>query len=124
MDDPAVVDFLQRRARDNGRVRVLPAAAITKALEGKEIAEFGLLSEAGAVAFTDGSLSIRNSQTLRRAMTYARDFDALIVHFPEDRDLWRRRDERRRTGDAGSASRACRARRKPSRSTATSGWCA
>jgi dihydroorotase len=46
-----------------------------------------LLSEAGAVAFTDGSLSIRNSQTLRRAMTYARDFDALIVHFPEDRDL-------------------------------------
>ncbi len=87
VDDPAVVDFLQRRARDNGRVRVLPAAAITKALEGKEIAEFGLLSEAGAVAFTDGSLSIRNSQTLRRAMTYARDFDALIVHFPEDRDL-------------------------------------
>jgi dihydroorotase len=87
VDDPAVVDFLQRRARDNGRVRVLPAAAITKALEGQEIAEFGLLSEAGAVAFTDGSLSIRNSQTLRRAMTYARDFDALIVHFPEDRDL-------------------------------------
>ena len=87
VDDPAVVDFLKRRARDHGRVRVLPAAAITKALEGKEIAEFGLLREAGAVAFTDGSISIRNSQTLRRAMTYARDFDALIVHFPEDRDL-------------------------------------
>jgi dihydroorotase len=87
VDDPAVVDFLKRRARDNGRVRVLPAAAITKGLEGLEIAEFGLLREAGAVAFTDGSISIRNSQTLRRAMTYARDFDALIVHFPEDRDL-------------------------------------
>jgi len=86
-DDPAVVDFLKRRARDHGRVRVLPAAAISKGLEGKEISEFGLLREAGAVAFTDGSHSIRNSQTLRRAMTYARDFDALIVHFPEDRDL-------------------------------------
>ena len=45
------------------------------------------MREAGAAAFTDGSRSIRNSQTLRRAMTYARDFDALIVHFPEDRDL-------------------------------------
>ncbi len=86
-DDPAVVDFLKRRARDHGRVRVLPAAAISKGLEGKEISEFGLLREAGAVAFTDGSRSIRNSQTLRRALTYARDFDALIVHFPEDRDL-------------------------------------
>jgi dihydroorotase len=87
VDDPAVVDFLKRRARDHGRVRVLPAAAISKRLEGQEIAEFGLLREAGAVAFTDGSLSLRNSQTLRRALTYARDFDALIVHFPEDRDL-------------------------------------
>jgi dihydroorotase len=87
VDDPAVVDFLKRRARDHGRVRVLPSAAISKALEGQEIAEFGLLKEAGAFAFTDGSRSIRNSQTLRRAMTYARDFDALIVHFPEDRDL-------------------------------------
>ncbi len=87
VDDPAVVDFLKRRARDHGRVRVLPSAAISKALEGQEISEFGLLREAGAVAFTDGSRSIRNSQTLRRAMTYARDFDALIVHFPEDRDL-------------------------------------
>jgi dihydroorotase len=87
IDDPAVVDFLKRRARDHGRVRVLPSAAISKGLEGKEIAEFGLLREAGAVAFTDGSRSIRNSQTLRRALTYARDFDALIVHFPEDLDL-------------------------------------
>ncbi len=87
VDVPSVVDFLKRRARDQGRVRVLPAAAVSKALQGQEIAEYGLLREAGAVAFTDGSRSIRNSQTLRRAMTYARDFDALIVHFPQDDDL-------------------------------------
>lgn len=87
VDDPAMVDFLKRRARDHGKVRVLPAAAISKNLEGQEISEFGLLREAGAIAFTDGSHSIRNSQTLRRAMTYAKDFDALILHFPEDRDL-------------------------------------
>ncbi len=87
IDDPAVVDFLLRRARDTSRVRVLPSAAITKGLRGHEIAEIGLLQEAGAVAFTDGFKSIHNSQVLRRALTYARDFDALIIHFAEDPDL-------------------------------------
>jgi dihydroorotase len=87
VDDPAVVDFLIRRARDIGKVRVLPAAALTKGLQGREISEIGLLKAAGAVAFTDGSASIRNSQVMRRALTYARDFDALIIHYAEDRDL-------------------------------------
>ncbi len=87
VDDPAVVDFVLRRARDTGRVRVLPMAALTKNREGREISEFGLLQLAGAVAFSDGSRSIRNAQVMRRAMTYARDFDALVVHFTEDRDL-------------------------------------
>ena len=87
VDDPAVVDFLKRRARDTARVRVLPSAAITKGLKGKEIAEIGMLQEAGAVAFSDGTHSIRNTQVMRRAMTYARDFDALIMHFAQDEDL-------------------------------------
>ena len=87
VDDPAVVDFLKRRARDTARVRVLPSAAITKGLKGKEIAEIGMLQEAGAVAFSDGTHSIRNTQVMRRAMTYARDFDALIMHFTQDEDL-------------------------------------
>ena len=87
VDDPAVVDFIKRRARDTSRVRVLPSAAITKGLHGKEIAEIGLLLESGAVAFTDGLHSIRNAQVMRRAMTYGRDFDALIMHFAQDEDL-------------------------------------
>jgi len=87
VDDPAVVDFIKRRARDTARVRVLPSAAITKGLHGREIAEIGLLLESGAVAFTDGLHSIRNAQVMRRAMTYGRDFDALIMHFAQDEDL-------------------------------------
>ena len=87
VDDPAVVDFLLRRARDTAKVRVLPCAAITKGLRGLEIAEIGMLQEAGAIAFSDGYHSIRNAQVLRRAMTYARDFDALIVHFAQDADI-------------------------------------
>jgi dihydroorotase len=89
VDEAAVVDFLLRRARATGRVRVLPCAALTKGLRGIDIAEIGLLQKAGAVAFSDGSTSIRSAAVLRRAMTYARDFDALIVHLSEDADLAR-----------------------------------
>ena len=68
-------------------VRILPVGAISQDFEGKKLAEFGLSRQAGAIAFSDGSRSIRNSQLLRRAMLYARDLGALIVHFPQDEDL-------------------------------------
>lgn len=87
IDDPAIVDFLLRRARDTGIVRFHPMAAITKKLAGREMTEFGLLQEAGAVAFTDGARSVTDALVMRRAMTYARDFDALIVHHTEDPSL-------------------------------------
>jgi dihydroorotase len=76
-----------RRARDNAVVHVHPMAAITKGLEGQEMTEIGLLKAAGAVAFTDGAKSITNAQVMRRALTYAGDFDALIVHHTEDPNL-------------------------------------
>ena len=75
-------------ARDTALVNVFPAAAITKRLEGREIvAEFGLLGEAGAVAFTDGRHTIASGLMMRRALTYARDFDAVIAQETQDADL-------------------------------------
>jgi dihydroorotase len=82
-----VVDFVLRRARDTAIVHVHPMAALTKGLKGEEMAEIGLLKAAGAVAFTDGARSVTNAQLMRRALTYAGDFDALIVHHTEDPDL-------------------------------------
>ena len=87
IDDPAVVDFVMRRARDTAIVHVHPMAALTKGLKGEEMAEIGLLKAAGAVAFTDGARSVTNAQVMRRALTYAGDFDALIVHHTEDPNL-------------------------------------
>lgn len=87
VDDPAIIDFIKRRARDKAMVNVLPAAALTKGLEGREMTEFGLLLEAGAVFFTDGPRSVMNAQVMRRALIYARDFGALIVHHLEDPNL-------------------------------------
>jgi dihydroorotase len=87
IDNPATVDFVLRRARDNAIVHVHPMAAITKGLEGREMTEIGLLKAAGAVAFTDGAKSVLNAQVMRRALTYAGDFDAMIVHHTEDPNL-------------------------------------
>lgn len=87
IDDPAVVDFVLRRARDNAIVHLHPMAALTKGLNGEEMTEIGLLKAAGAVAFTDGAKSVTNAQVMRRALIYARDFDVLIVHHTEDPDL-------------------------------------
>lgn len=87
IDNVALVEFVLRAARDTASVNVFPAAAITKGLEGREMTEFGLLREAGAVAFTDGRHTIANALTMRRALTYARDFGAIICHETQDHDL-------------------------------------
>ncbi|MBN8961592.1 MAG: dihydroorotase [Rhizobiales bacterium] len=87
IDNSATVDFVLRRARDTAIVNIHPMAALTKGMAGQVMTEFGLLKAAGAVAFTDGAHSVMNAQVMRRALTYARDFDALIVHYTEDPNL-------------------------------------
>ena len=86
-DNSATVDFVLRRARDTAIVNIHPMAALTKGFGGEEMTEFGLLKAAGAVAFTDGARSVTNAQVMRRALTYARDFNVLIVHHTEDPHL-------------------------------------
>jgi dihydroorotase len=82
-----LVEFVLRTAKDTASVNIFPAAAITKGLDGREMTEFGLLREAGAVAFTDGRHTIANSLVMRRALTYARDFGAVVAHETQDADL-------------------------------------
>ncbi|RUZ99094.1 dihydroorotase, partial [Mesorhizobium sp. M7A.F.Ca.US.001.02.1.1] len=72
IDNVALVEFVLRTAKDTAIVNVFPAAAITKGLDGREMTEFGLLREAGAVAFTDGRHTISSALVMRRALTYAR----------------------------------------------------
>jgi dihydroorotase len=87
IDDMALVDFVNRRGRDTAIVRVYTMAALTKGLHGKEMSEIGLLKQAGAVAFSNGRRSIASAKVMRRVLTYAKDFDALVVHHTEDDDL-------------------------------------
>jgi dihydroorotase len=88
IDDQSLVDYVLRRGPDrSGGVRVLPAAALTQHLDGELMTEIGLMAEAGAVLFTNGDRPILSSRVLRRALSYATSFGALIAHRPEDPHL-------------------------------------
>lgn len=84
IDQVSLVDFIQRRARDNAIVHIHTMAAVTKGLKGEEMTEIGLLKRAGAVAFSNGKTSIANTRVMKNALLYGRDFGALIVHHAED----------------------------------------
>ena len=87
IDQVALVDFIQRRARDNAAVNVHVMAAMTRGLKGQEMTEIGLLQRAGAIAFTNGKASVSNARVMRNVLLYAKDFGALIVHHTEDPHL-------------------------------------
>ena len=87
VDDVAGIEFVARRAREVKTVKVFTHAAITRDLAGREMTEFGLLREAGAVAFSDGPTGVSTASVVARALSYARTFDALLMQHPEEPSL-------------------------------------
>jgi dihydroorotase len=84
IDDPAVVDFILRRARDIELVHVYPAGAATKGCQGAAMAEIGLMAEAGCVYVTDADHPIVDSRVMRRLLAYAGALGILVSHRPTD----------------------------------------
>ncbi|HJT07825.1 MAG TPA: dihydroorotase [Stellaceae bacterium] len=87
IDDAALVEFVARRSRDVGLTRIRTYAAATKGLRGRELTEMGLLAAAGALAFTDAGHAIADPVVMRRALSYARTFDLLVMQHPEEPHL-------------------------------------
>jgi dihydroorotase len=87
IDDPALVRLLRARGEETERLTVLPYGAATRGCRGEELTEFGLLRDAGAVAFTDGARAIGPARLMRLALTYARGFGAMVVQHPEEPSL-------------------------------------
>jgi len=87
IDDPALVRLLRARGEETGSLTILPYGAVTRFCRGEELAELGLLGEAGAVAFTDGARAIAAARLMRLALSYARGFGKKIVQHPEDPSL-------------------------------------
>ncbi len=87
IDDVSVVEFIARRAREKKSVKLFCYGTLTRGLEGRELTEMALLSETGALAFTDGVKGVSDPLVMRRALSYARTFDLLIVQHPEEERL-------------------------------------
>ncbi len=87
VDDVAGLEFVARRARDVKLVKIYSYGTITRRFEGQELTEFGLLGAYGAVGFTDGVRPVASAQVMRRALSYARAFDHVIVQTPQEPSL-------------------------------------
>ena len=84
IDEPAVVEWIRRRAEAAGQARVLTLGALTHGLRGERLAEMAALKEAGCVGVGDGGRPIANTRVLRRALEYAATFDLTVFLTPLD----------------------------------------
>ncbi len=87
IDNPALVRLLRARGEETGRITVLPYGAATRGCLGVELAELGLLREAGAVGFTDGARAIGSARMMKLALAYAAGIGGRIIQHPEDPEL-------------------------------------
>jgi len=86
IDDISLVDFINRKS-ENAPINIYAAGALTKSLDGSTLTEIGLMSEAGAVMFSNGALPIKSAQTMRRLLSYSSNFDCLISNRPIESSL-------------------------------------
>ena len=89
IDQPALIHSIQRKAREVALTKIFCTGAITRNLLGKEIAELQLMKESGALGFTDAIRAVADARVMRRALTYVKSFDGLIIQHPEEISLSR-----------------------------------
>ncbi|WP_169999713.1 dihydroorotase [Campylobacter sp. RM9328] len=83
-DNASITREMIRKARECGLIDLMPIAAISKGLGGKELVEMGDLIEAGAVAFSDDGLPVSSSSVMRAALEYSKMFGSFCISHSED----------------------------------------
>jgi dihydroorotase len=87
LDTSAVAELILDRAREAGHSKVFPIGALSKGLDGEQLAELVALRDAGCVAFSNGLKTFHNTRTLCRALEYAATFDLTVIFNSQDHDL-------------------------------------
>ncbi len=87
VDNSAIVRAITSRAKEVGGVKVYPIGAISKGLQGQELAEMGDMQEAGIVAVSDDGRPVSSSSLMKKAMMYAAQFNLPVISHCEDLDL-------------------------------------
>ena len=80
------IQLLKNFAKHNV-VDILPLGAITHQAEGKDIAEMYDMHQTGAIAFSDGKLSIQHTGVMLRALEYVKFFEGIVLNHPYDQVL-------------------------------------
>ena len=86
-DNPSTIAWIKDRAGDTACVNVLPTGAISKNLEGEELAPIGSLVQAGIVAITDDGHCVQNHELMRRAVEYVRMVGVPVLDHCQDYNL-------------------------------------
>ena len=86
-DAPSTISWIKDRARETACVHVLPTGAISKNLDGEELAPIGSLAQSGVVAITDDGKCIQNHELMRRAIEYARMVGIPVLDHCQDYNL-------------------------------------
>lgn len=86
-DSAETTKFIVERARAHDRARVLPIGAISKKLEGREMAPLSELARAGCVAFSDDGEPVKDAGLMRRALEWAAMLDITLSCHEEDKSL-------------------------------------
>ena len=87
VDSPSVVSWIREKAANEGVVNVYTTGAITKGLDGEELAPIGSMHKAGIVALTDDGHCVQNHELMRRALEYARMFNLPVMDHCQDYNL-------------------------------------
>ncbi|MFD0715162.1 dihydroorotase [Paenibacillus sp. GCM10027626] len=86
-DTPETIRYVLDKAANEGIVKVLPYAAITKNELGRELTDFAVLKEAGAIGFTDDGVGVQNAQMMKDAMKLAHSLGMPVIAHCEDDSL-------------------------------------
>ena len=87
IDNASVVEWVQRKAAEEGAVRVMPVGCISKGRKGRELAEMEELAEAGVVAFTDDGSPVQDATLMRLALSYSCDLGRPVMEHCQDLHL-------------------------------------
>lgn len=83
-DHAGVVEQVLRLAREHRWCDVSPVGAVTKDLAGEQLAELGAMAAVGVRCFSDDGRPVASAQVMRRALAYARTWDAVVCNHAEE----------------------------------------
>jgi dihydroorotase len=86
VDSKSQVEYIRRTATTLP-VTMHPIGALTRGLEGKDLAEMYDMRHSGAVAFSDGTLPVQSAGLLLKGLQYVKAFDGIVIQVPDDKTV-------------------------------------